>query len=826
MAGALRIGLILVAAASAAPFAYAHADLDTQLHDATHRIESHPEDARAWLHRAELYRLRGAWADAERDYRRAAELDPRLEAVDLGRGRMLTDAGRPSEALPYLDRFVRARPGFVDGHVARARARLAAGDPRGAVADWDAAIRSAGEEDGRPEYYLERADAMLAVDPKARARAVDGLVEGYRLLGGAVALKARIRDLDPKRNLPAIVAEEDPPVQAVPALLATLARGPYLQLGTPTSVVVRWRSHPATDGVVRYGIAPGALTSTATQTTVASDHVVQVSGLLPSTRYYYSIGSSTETLAGGTSDFSFVTAPAIGTTRPFRTWVLGDSGTANPNAAAVRNAYTTFTGTRPTDLWLMLGDNAYPNGTDTEYQAAVFNMYTVMLRQSVLWSCYGNHDGQSADSDTQTGAYYDMFTFPKSGEAGGVPSGTEAYYSFDFGNVHFVSLDSFESSRSPSGAMLTWLANDLGATTKDWIIAFWHHPPYSRGSHNSDIEAELTDMRVNANPILEAHGVDLVLTGHTHAYERSFLIDGHYGASGTFSPLHVKDGGSGRPATDGPYEKPLVGPDPHEGTVYTVAGSSGQISGGTLNHPAKYLSLNVLGSMVLDFNGNRLDATYLDSTGTVRDTFTIVKQPTLLPQTDFDGSPRTGPAPLTVQFSDKTLNGPTAWSWDTDGNGTPDATTQNPSLMYPAAGRYTVSLAATNLGGTQPATKTGFVCVTAAAPPAAVTGLMLGPDKSALSWGAPALDASFDLVRGDLGALRSGDGNFTTSSTTCVENDGGDGIGSDASSPAPGGGFWYVVRAADCANRAGSYDDGTQSGSRDAEIAAAATACP
>jgi PKD repeat protein len=475
----------------------------------------------------------------------------------------------------------------------------------------------------------------------------------------------------------------------------------------------------------------------------------------------------------------------------------------------------------------MLGDNAYPNGTDSEYQAAVFNMYPVMLRQSVLWPAYGNHDGQSADADTQTGAYYDMFTLPKSGEAGGVASGTEAYYSFDFGNVHFVCLDSFESSRSTSGAMLTWLENDLDATTKDWIVAYWHHPPYSRGSHNSDLEAALIDMRVNANPILEAHGVDLVLTGHSHSYERSFLIDGHYGPSGTFfTPSHVKDGGSGRPATDGPYEKPLVGPDPHEGTVYTVAGSSGQTSGGTLNHPAKYLSLNVLGSMVLDFNGNRLDATFLDSTGTVRDTFTIIKQASLPPQTDFEGTPRTGPAPLSVQFTDKTLNGPTGWSWDTDGNGTPDTAAQNPSRLYAAAGVYTVSLNATNVGGAQQATKTGYICVTAALPPAVVTGLTLGPGKSALAWDATALATRFDLVRGSLGTLRSTGGSFATATNTCLENDGTDTSGSDTTSPATGAGFWYLVRAADCANRAGSYNDITQIASRDAGIAAAAGACP
>src|SRR5207253_782065 len=64
---------------------------------------------------------------------------------------------------------------------------------------------------------------------------------------------------------------------------------------------------------------------------------------------------------------------------------------------------------------------------------------------------------------------------------------------------------------------------------------------------------------------------------------------------------------------------------PNKGAVYTVAGSSGQTSGGSLDHPAMYLSLNVLGSLVLDVNGPQLDAKFLNSSGSVQDHFTIKK---------------------------------------------------------------------------------------------------------------------------------------------------------------------------------------------------------
>jgi hypothetical protein len=174
--------------------------------------------------------------------------------------------------------------------------------------------------------------------------------------------------------------------------------------------------------------------------------------------------------------------------------------------------------------------------------------------------------------------------------------------------------------------MATWLRADLASTTKTWIIAFFHHPPYTKGSHDSDTSSQLIQMRENFGPILEAGGVDLVLTGHSHSYERSFFIDGHYGLSTTFTAALKKQPGDGRPAGDGAYLKPLTGPRDHFGAVYTLTGSAGSADGGPLNHPAMYVSYNTLGSFNLDINGTRLDATYIESDSEITDTFTIIKQ--------------------------------------------------------------------------------------------------------------------------------------------------------------------------------------------------------
>jgi len=425
---------------------------------------------------------------------------------------------------------------------------------------------------------------------------------------------------------------------------ANVTRGAYLQMGTANAMTIRWRTNIATNSRVQFGTIQGTLSQTVDDANLTTEHEVRLTNLIANAKYFYSIGTTTQTLAGNDTNHFFVTSPNAGQAAPYRIWVLGDSGTADANAQAVRNAYLTYTGSTYTNLTLMLGDNAYENGTDAEYQTAVFNMYPSVLRQTPLWSTIGNHDTAQSTNPPSSLPYFQMFTLPANAEAGGVASGTEKYYSFNYGNIHFICLDSMTSSRATGSAMLAWLQNDLAQNIQPWVVAFWHHPPYTKGSHNSDTEAQLAEMRTNVLPVLESWGVDLVLSGHSHSYERSFLIDGHYGTSSTFTSAMKKNPGGGRENIDGAYTKSALSPNlPNEGAVYAVAGSSGKISGGLLNHPAMFISLNNLGSMILDVNGNRLDAKFLRENGTIVDYFTIIKGGTP------PATPPNAPSGLTAQ---------------------------------------------------------------------------------------------------------------------------------------------------------------------------------
>lgn len=563
-------------------------------------------------------------------------------------------------------------PGFDDSAWKSGRAKLGFSD--GAVT----AVRAGADPKNRPISYYFRRDFQVAAPAGlrdlhlellrddgavvylngkevARNNLPGGKIGPLTLAKAAVAapnetryfpIKLNPADLVAGRNVVAVEVHQNSPAssdlgfdlelwsstepQGIPggaAPVAALRRGPYLQQAGPTTITVRWRTAAAETGVVKFGAAPTALTGSLAEAAPATDHEVTLTGLQPRTTYYYSIGSATATLAGGDAGTCFTTPPPAGTPQPTRVWVLGDAGTKTLRQARVRNAFYQYaSATRLPDLCLLLGDNSYDRGLDEEYQQGIFEMYPAMLRRVPFWSCLGNHDTAQSVSYVNTYPYFRIFTFPTKGECGGIPSGTEHFYSFDFGNIHFVSLDSMTANRRPDGPMGSWVVKDLAATTATWIVVLFHHPPYTKGSHDSDKEKELMEMRRNFLPLLEQGGVDLVLNGHSHAYERSFLLDGHHGLSGTFGTPMKKQPGSGDPNGEGAYLKPLTGPRAKQGTVYNVTGSAGQTSGGTLNHPAMCRSMNVLGSVVLDIAGPELTSTFLDADGVVRDTYRIIKR--------------------------------------------------------------------------------------------------------------------------------------------------------------------------------------------------------
>ena len=407
----------------------------------------------------------------------------------------------------------------------------------------------------------------------------------------------------------------------------TVTRGPYLQTITPTSIVICWQTSTATASRVRCGTSASAYTMNFFDATAVTDHFVTLTGLTPSIGYYYTVENQLYFLQGNSGNY-FLTPPPAETVAPVRIWAIGDFGNASAGQLAVRDAYAAYADATYTNLWIWMGDNAYTTGTDAEYQAKVFDIYPQQFKKMPLYPSPGNHDYgntgyQSASVLGINFPYFRIFAVPTAAEAGGMASGTEKFYSYNYANIHFISLDSYGAFNGPGSPMYNWLVSDLEDSRQRWTIVYFHHPPYTKGSHDSDSDDELINMRQNIIPVLESFGVDLVLSGHSHVNERTALIKGHYGASGTFNSSMIIQGGSG--AQPNPYVKV----PPYYGTVYAVCGTSGQLSSSVQAGwpmPCMYYSNNTNNaSVVIDVTGDQLDCKYLASNGTVIDQFTILK---------------------------------------------------------------------------------------------------------------------------------------------------------------------------------------------------------
>lgn len=431
--------------------------------------------------------------------------------------------------------------------------------------------------------------------------------------------------------------------------------GPYLQSPTSNSIKIMWRTDSACVAKVTYGASPSQLTQTVTDTAVDTRHSILLTGLQPYTKYYYAVYADNMLLEGGDTEHWFRTFPQNGTDVPTRIWAIGDFGKGNTEQAKVRDAYLNFD-TVETNVWLWLGDNAYADGTESEYLSKVFDSvygYKQVMKHLPFLPCPGNHDYNSVSPITaptppltHAGPYYDFVEVYRNAEAGGVASGHELFYSFDYGNIHFISLNSeigslFNQNDDWLGVYLfgsfngspmkSWLIQDLQANTKPWVIVYFHQPPYTDGSHEAGNfwEVYMKAMRENFASVWEQYGVDLVLCGHSHVYERSYLVKGAYGDVGDITPFNFIQNTSGIDAQGEAYIKYTQGTNANTGTVYVVNGNSGSKDDDPpFTHPymyAEYGCDTCCGSLVIDINGNRLDGKHVDMNGNVRDHFTMYK---------------------------------------------------------------------------------------------------------------------------------------------------------------------------------------------------------
>ncbi|MGH8077753.1 MAG: metallophosphoesterase, partial [Lysobacter sp.] len=291
------------------------------------------------------------------------------------------------------------------------------------------------------------------------------------------------------------------------------------------------------------------------------------------------------------------------------------------------------------------GDNAYSNGTLSEYNA----------RYAPTWGRFkaltsptpGNHDYNTSNAS----GYYDYFN------GVGVPTGpagdrSKGYYSWDVGDWHFIALNTM-SGGTVSSTQLTWLQSDLNANTKPCTAAYFHHPLVSRGNYTGYSQVKPFYDK------LYAAKADLVLVGHDHNYQRYAKMDG--------SQVAKADG----------LRQVLVGTGGR--SFYALSGSHALLERSNANtHGVLKLTLTASG-----YTGD-----FVPSDGTFTDTFsgTCNKATTpgnLPPVANFSFTT----SDLAASFTDSSTDSDgtiasRSWSF---GDGT-NSTATHPSKTYSAAG--------------------------------------------------------------------------------------------------------------------------------------------
>jgi PKD repeat protein len=435
-------------------------------------------------------------------------------------------------------------------------------------------------------------------------------------------------------------------VVAVSAQAApTITKGPYLQNARADSIVAMWETSESATSRVEYGLAT-SYGQSLTSSTAVRIHEVRLTGLAADTAYHYRVVSTGATGTVFSSDSTLRTA-IVGAT-PFRFVAYGDSRTFAASHAAVVSAIIA----RAPRLVLHTGDLVRDGTVASYWQTELFDPARPLLRTTPFYATLGNHEYHSS-------YYYAYFSTPPGGGTGG-----EQWYSFDYGNAHFISLDT-SGDYSSGSAQYNWLVNDLRSTTAEWVVVFTHYPAYSSGVHGGTptVQSRLV-------PLFEQYGVDMVFCGHDHIYERSYK----------------------------------------NGIYYFVTGGGGAelYSWGKTSNPYRQFSKSAYHHITVDIDGNTATIKARTNDGVAFDTVTITH--VSAPVADFSATPMSGVAPLTTYFSDRSENAPTSWSWSFGDSGTSNV--QNPSHQYPTPGSYTVALTATNASGSDTETKVGYVSAT------------------------------------------------------------------------------------------------------------------
>jgi predicted phosphodiesterase len=251
----------------------------------------------------------------------------------------------------------------------------------------------------------------------------------------------------------------------------------------------------------------------------SNQHKYMITGLAPSTKYYYKVAAADGTVYG---TGSFLTAPE-NDAKSVKFLAFGDTRSGPLAMEGVIQEMRKVYAVDPAyqSINIQAGDWV-SSDAESSWTTQWFNNNAetvALLSEQPINGVKGNHENASGYSKYYP-KYYPFPYVNAQPKAGDPLSFNNLYYSFDYGPVHFTVVDQY-STYTVGSAQYNWVVNDLATTTKPWKILVYHEPAWTAGTHGNNT----TTQRI-FDPLIKQYGVDLVYAGHNHNYARCQFNDG------------------------------------------------------------------------------------------------------------------------------------------------------------------------------------------------------------------------------------------------------------------------------------------------------------
>ncbi len=325
------------------------------------------------------------------------------------------------------------------------------------------------------------------------------------------------------------------PITLSGLLTANISRGPFVQNTTPNGLVIAWRTELPFVGAVQYG-RTRSLGSEVAEAAPGTRHAITLSGLEPDTHYFYRVTNRDPDGGEVVSAVDFFRT--FRERGPVHFAFIADTG---QNTAAQFTHARILADLAP-ELVLHGGDIIYGGFDDLTPDSRVFAPYlrdTGQMGNTPFYFSLGNHDLNCCGGDPKewnpTNMALNAFSFQNTFYLPtNSATGTEHFYSFDHGDVHFVALYNpwfTVYDFTASTEQYRWLTNDLASSTKPWKILFFHSPmahsgPHASADRNLNGVLDHVDLSLTLGPVAATYGVQLILNGHEHNYERFVPTNG------------------------------------------------------------------------------------------------------------------------------------------------------------------------------------------------------------------------------------------------------------------------------------------------------------